>query len=137
MDPPRQFHPQLPREDLDGACGATITVNLVQNLSFLGIRPSVRRSLPLPLLPSSATSRQAPLGTERNQAAPPPPTVSCVWLLVSSGRPEGKLRSLHRSGEPQCRAESELGDRRLLVVVGHLLGAAIRRGVAISVVKPR
>jgi hypothetical protein len=36
----------------------------------------------------------------------------------------------------QCRAGSELDDRRLLAVVGHLQGAAIRRGVAISVVKP-
>jgi hypothetical protein len=136
LDPPRQFHPQLPRRDLGGAGGATTTASLARIRSFLGIRPSVRRSLPLPLLPSSPTPRQAPLGSERNQAAPPPPAVSCVWLLVSGGRPEGKPWSLHRLCEPQCRAGSELGDRRLLAVVGHLHGAAIRRGVAISVVKP-
>jgi hypothetical protein len=102
-----------------------------------GYKPSIHHSLPLPLLPSSPTPCQALSGSEPNQVAPPPPAISCVWLLVSSGRLEGKSWSLHRSCEPQCRAESELGDRRLLAVVGHLHGAAIRRGVAIGVVKPR
>jgi hypothetical protein len=87
VDPPRQFCPQLPRRDLGGACSAMTSASLAQIQASLSIRPWVRRSLPLPLLPFSPTPRQTPPWRERNQAALPPLVVSCVWLYIPSGRP--------------------------------------------------